>query len=425
MARRCLQLALVLFVVGLVPTGLAVWGERRATASAAWRDPADNIQVAAIAPDLAVLSLAGVPDAEVIALSMEMGELETTRALLAFSADLTDAERTNGWLWLAYRYVDAEQTERAAQAYRMAGLGAVLSEDLPDLLRTETLLAVGQQLIPLHDKTNARLYLQQAALIAAHTPHLTAYHRHSLLERLVPTSVRAGGGRDDWLSLEKTVQSGQADGGSIASAQSATALGWAYSIPESDPALVQARDARRAAAAAWLTTMSPSKARAGGSPPAEAGEESWRALRQALLAEDAAVERYTAQGQEVDGAALAVQETRLRWLLLKRRIAAGGAGEGLVPEWESDRAEIDAALTTAWTEWLALQNSLVGIGPAGGYQGLDAHAARWAITAGYWGLYPDAPVTDLLLAAQSISGSGRLRLNILEPGAPPVVGWSE
>jgi hypothetical protein len=418
-------LALVLFVVGLVPTGMAVWGERRATASAAWRDPADNIRAGAIAPDLAVLSLAGVPDAEVIALSMEMGELETTRALLAFSADLTDAERTSGWVWLAYRYADTGQTERAAQAYRMAGLGAILSADLPDLLRTETLLAVGQQLIPLHDKAGARLFLQQAALIGAHSPRLTPHHRRFLLERLVPASVRTGGGSDDWLSLDEMVQSGQAGGGSIANAQSATGLGWAYNIPERDPVLIQARDARRAAAAAWLTNMSTSETRAEGSPPAESEEETWRELRQALLTEDAAVERYTVRTQAVDGAALATQETQLRWLLLKRRIAAGGAGEGLVPEWESDRDEIDAAVTAAWRNWLALQTGQAGIDLAGGYQVPDARAARWAMTAAYWGLYPNAPVSDLLLAAQSISGSGSLRLSILESGAPPIVGWSE
>jgi hypothetical protein len=292
-------------------------------------------------------------------------------------------------------------------------------------LRTETLLAASQQLIPLHDKSGARLFLQQAALIGAHSPRLTPHHRRFLLERLVPASVQTGGGRDEWVSLDKTVQGGQAGGGSIANAQSATGLGWAYHIPERDPVLIQARDARRAASAAWLTEISPSKARSEGSPPTESEEETWQALRQALLAEDAAVERYTVQAQAVDGAALATQETRLRWLLLKRRIAAGGAGEGLVPEWESNRAEINTALTAAWRDWLALQTGQAGIDLASGYQVPDARAARWAITAAYWGLYPNAPVSDLLLAAQSISGSGSLRLSILEPGAPPVVGWSE
>jgi hypothetical protein len=423
-ARRCLQLALVLSVVGVVPTSLAIWGEHRTIASAAWRDPAENIQAEAIAPDLAILSLAGVPDAEVLALSREMGELETAHSLLVFSADLTDTERTNGWLWLAYRYNEAGQSGRAAQAYRLAGLGAVLSKDLPNLLRAKTLLAVGQQLIPLHDKTSARFFLQQAALIGAHAPLLTSYQRHSLLEQLVPAVVRAGGGRDDWLSLAKTVKSGQGGDGIVGS-QVAAGIGWHNPTQESDAALAQARDTRRAVAAAWLAEISASNVRADASSPTDVGEEAWQALRQALLAEEAAVEQYAAQRTEMDGASSAVQETWLRWLLLKRGIAAGGAGKGLVPEWESERAEIDAALTTAWTEWLALQASSIGIGLAGGYQGLDAYAARWAISAAYWGLYPDAAVTDLLPAAQSTGSFGRLRLSILEPGVPPVVGWSE
>jgi hypothetical protein len=417
LARRCLQLAFVLFVIGLVAGFLALWGQRRTAAAAVWHNPADNIQVALVAPDLALLSLAGVPDDQALALAMEQGELATTHALLALSLDLNDAQRMNGWLWLAYRYRRAEQTQRAAQAYRLAGGGAVLSPDLPDLLRTETLLAVGQGLIDMHDKASARLYLKQAALIGAYSPHLTAYHRHMLLERIVPTSLRAEGKRDDWSALAQAVKSGTAKGGNFAVSGPAGGTDWRSFPAESDAALVQARDARRAAAAEWLQAMTASNGAPGRPSPNDTDPE--EKLRTALLTEGAAVYRFAEQDERTSTSGPAAQQTRLRWLSLKRWVAAGGFGAGLMPEWESKHEAIDSALTTAWSDWLTFQVDPVGAGLS------DDVQVRQAIMAAYWGLYPDAPIADLVSAAQYSRGFGGLHLTILEPGTPPVLGWSE
>ncbi len=417
LARRCFQLALVLFVIGLVPGFLAFWGQRRAAAAAVWRDPADNIQVAAVAADLALLTLAGVPDDQVLALAMEKGELATTHALLALSADLADAQRMNGWVWLAYCYHKAGQTQRAAQAYRLAGYGAILSPDLHDLLRTETLLAVGKGLVDLHDNSSARFYLKQAAIIGANSPRLTAYHRRSLLERLVPASLRAGGKRDDWSGLAKAVKNGTAAGGNLAGSTSGAGPEW-HDVPaDNDAAIVHAQDARRVAAADWLQTMTAS--RDATESPTSSDTDHQEALQAALLAEEAALDRSADRKQVVHATSLYARQARLRWLSLKRRIAAGGVGAGLVPGWESNREAIDAALTAAWTNWLALHADSAG----GGLP--DAFQARQAIVAAYWGLYPDAPVADLVSALEPTRGFGGLRLTILESGEPPVVGWSE
>jgi hypothetical protein len=409
LARRCLQLALVLLILALALTQLTVWGERRAAAAAAWRDPANDIQPQAIAPDLALLSLAAVPDEQMLALAIEANELETVRALLAFSADLTDQQRMNGWLWLACRYQEAGQTGRAAQAYRLAGEGAILSGHLPDLLRVETLLTVGQQLITLHDKLSAHYYLSQVALIGAHAPHLTDYARRWLLEQLIPYILQAGGKRDDWLVLAKAVKNGTAQGGNLAfTAPNDT--------PGKDALLMTAQDSRQAAAAALLSALTLNSTQ----PSADTTQTDLIQLnrsqtRQALLAEDAAIASYLAR--ETGPAA---QETRLRWLLFKRRVAAGGAGAGLMPEWETSRAHIDAALTAAWSDWLALHTAPTSSNPR-----TAASAVRQAIMAAHWGLYPDASLTDLVHTLQSLDNAGDLRLTIIEPGQHPVVGWSE
>ena len=290
----------------------------------------------------------------------------------------------------------------------MAGSGAILSDQLPDILRTETLLNVGQQLIRLQDKPGAHFYLQQAALISAYASHLTNYNRRSLLERLIPALLRAGGKRDDWHSLARAVEKGTAPIGDTPFPLSAGQPGWHSAPAGNDAALIAAQDARRAAAAAWLTTLASSV-----EPSADYDlAAAQHILRQALLAEDAAIDKYLEGSIKAGETDPAAKETRLRWLLLKRRIAAGGAIAGLVPEWEADREEIRNALNAAWNDWLAYYA-----------QGQAAHAARRALVAAYWGLYPDAPVADLVPIAQS--SSGRLHLIIIKLGMPPVVGWSE
>jgi hypothetical protein len=166
---------------------------------------------------------------------------------------------------------------------------------------------------------------------------------------------------------------------------------------------VNARNARRAAAAAWLAALS--------SNPDTTYERD--ALHQALLAEDAAVQAYLKQHTDP-----AARQTRLRWLLLKRRIAAGGIGDRLVPEWTANGAQTRVQLSAAWAGWLATYDK-------NNRQGQATCASRQAIVAAYWGLYPDALIADLLLAAQGAANLGGLHLGIVKSGTPPVVGWQE
>jgi hypothetical protein len=421
LARRCLQLALVMFVIGIFLALLAQWGERRATANAAWRNPGDTIELKAVAPDLAALSLAGVPDAQVLTLSIALGELETTRAILAFGADLSDKERSNGWLWLADRYHQANQMDRAAHAYRLAGDGAILGTNIDDLLRTKILLAVGQGLLASHDKERSRFYLSQSAIIGGNSNQLGAYHRHTLLEQLVPAILQAGGYRDDWKNLAETTK--RVNAGVHLNGSVPTILG---QEGISAAPFAQAQDARREAAAVWLATIT--EAQGDGQTDTNLTRV---ALVEALREEDSAVNQYVTSGPGSAADRLAAQETLLHWLLLKRRIAGGGLGTRLIPEWEDDREEIEESLSAAWREWLALQSPSIIIEettslPFGisEIEGVAPEAARLAIAAAYWGLYSDAPVPELLSAAQARGEFGGLQLTILEPGEPPVVGWS-
>jgi hypothetical protein len=297
---------------------------------------------------------------------------------------------------------------------------------------------VGRQLGALHDKINARFFLRQAALLGARTPYLTTYHRRLLFEELVPALLEVGGQRDDWSALQEAISAQRPTGGSVIAARSPEPSVWSMQEVQ-DAALIRARNDRRAAAEIWLASIAPwqfsnpiaseetpSSVEANDSAKTErlAPDQARQALRQALLAEDAAVTQYLVQQTERSDTRLLAQETYLRWLLLKRRIAWGSAGKGLVPEWESDVAQIDAALAVAWNDWLALQSPPPEMG-GGTLDGQFPAAARWALVAAYWGLFPDAPIEELVTAVNAHRSFGRLQLQLLQPGSPPVVGWSE
>ncbi len=398
LAHRCFQVALLLGIVGLALTGIALYAERQAQAGAAWHDPGQSIRPSAIAPDLALLTLAGIPDDQILALAVAQNELETVHALLAFSGELADQQRINGWLWLASRYHESQQLQRAAQAYRLAGQGALLSGHLPDLLRVETLLTTGRQLIILHDKTNAHHFLQQAALIGIHAPQLTEYHRRSLLERLISALLRAGGQREDWAALGKTVKHNTPQGQSLNVSPTPYSFTETWDAQGTSAALIRARDDRRSAAGALVAALS-----AGGNVT-----HARQTLRQALLAEDQAIIELWTNRQDTDPA---VAETRLHWLLLKRQVAAGGAGDDLMPEWTAGYKQIEAELTAAWAEWLSLQHG-------------NIPATRWALMAAYWGLYPNAPVVDLVTAIRPTRGGDELYLSIVAPSTLPILKWN-
>jgi hypothetical protein len=175
----------------------------------------------------------------------------------------------------------------------------------------------------------------------------------------------------------------------------------------------------------WLEALSAAR-ETGTEDGSQEGFEGLReALRAALLAEDAAAYAFAGVDPSAvvpGGTTHTAQEALLHWLLLKRQVAAGGAGPGLVPEWESSRDAIDAALNAVWNNWLTLKGN-----PAQGDQllkGLPPEVAQQAIMAAYWGLFPSAPVEALLSATLFPGDLGGLGLTIIEGGTPPVVGWS-
>jgi hypothetical protein len=111
--------------------------------------------------------------------------------------------------------------------------------------------------------------------------------------------------------------------------------------------------------------------------------------------------------------------------MLKRWVAWGAVVPGLVPAWDGEREQITKALSKAWERWSMLQANRGGLVTPSEFEALPVYVARRALAAAYWGLFPDAPVEDLVLSVKPVREFDGLRLEVLEGGNPPNVGWSE
>jgi hypothetical protein len=170
--------------------------------------------------------------------------------------------------------------------------------------------------------------------------------------------------------------------------------------PLSSPEVGALEEARRQAAFALLESL--------------AEGEQVGGLAQALQAEDAAKAQFYQQALEdtsQPGRRIDAHWQMIRWLMIKYQVAAGGFGLTLVPEWESDLAGIQSALSKAYEDLFFDYEDLVTalpeawlIGP-GSYQ-----VRRQVILDGRLGRYVNYParqmVDKLQDAARGLIASG-------------------
>jgi hypothetical protein len=167
-------------------------------------------------------------------------------------------------------------------------------------------------------------------------------------------------------------------------------------------------DARRQAAFALVQAWS-----AGGQLPAERVS----ALAQALREEDVAkmglyreaLESTTQPDRQVD-----VLHEMIGWLTLKYRVASGGYGISLVPEWEAQAAQIQSELSKAHEDLYFGYEDLVTALPDASLIGAGSYAVRRETNlVGRLGQYPNYPDQQL---------AGKLRDAAMELMAGGTVG---
>jgi hypothetical protein len=336
-----LLIALAAGMVILILAGLALLGaylhlSRQTSVQVKWVGPVDSVQAGDVAPDLAVLTLAGEPDDRVIRAALDAGEVETAYATLAYSVLLPDTVRSGNWLLMASRYAERDPA-RTAICYAVVLDYAGLGPDLSDLARAELALQAGRGFAGQKQPEIARLALAEAAEIGRQSVTLLPAQRYDALVK-VAAAYQSLGDSQAAKTLRAGLDAASAGPGVRLDPPPAylPELRGQVVLPEAVAAAIIAREQAAAVMAGrWLAVPGEQDALAA-------------AVGQALLAEDAARNVfYAAAGDLTDEDQLALLHDRIAWLTVKYRAARGDYGVALVSEWpvEEARAELARAYT--------------------------------------------------------------------------------
>ncbi len=394
--------ALATGVVLLTLSGLGLLGayfylSRQVGAQSVWVSPPEATRPKSVAPDLAVLSLAGEPDDRVIRAALDAGEIETAYAALAYGVLLPDSLRGGQWLLLSDRYQKSDP-ERAATTAQTALDIAALSPALGDMARADTSLQACARFAALKRLTPARLALAQAESIARYSPALLPAQRRSILER-VETAYRSLGDASPADSVRRDLETASAGPGVKLAPVSPLlpSLRGGITLPEVVTRAIAARQQAAAnMAARWLS-----------SPPSGRTALA-EALGSALLVEDAVRAQFyaTADGLS-DADRLAMLHDRVTWLTTKYRVAREAFGLSLVPEWTAQAEGIRTELTNAYTDLVnGYGRQLDILAPADASEA-RVELLRQGLLGARLGLFPD-PDAEQSLSAQLIEASREL-----------------
>jgi hypothetical protein len=313
---------------------------RQPAASDGWTDPLAGVKVEAIAPDLAVLTLAGEVDERIIRAAIDADETETAYATLTSSLLLTDNLRSGGWLLLARQFQEKDPA-RAAVAYQAVLDLASLAPSISDMSRAELSLQAARGLAALARDKLARLALTQAESVARYSVTLLPAQRRSLLGQVADVYQTLGDTAAARGIRERVDKYAAGPGITVgAGLPLIPTLRGGVVLPEAVVAAMAARqNAAADMAARWLSLS-------GGDRDALVST-----LGQALLAEDAARGEFYQTADQLSLAdRLALLHDKLAWLVVKYRVAQRGYGVSLVPEWEAQVGAIATALSSSYTE---------------------------------------------------------------------------
>lgn len=354
--HRLISFLLVLAVLVILATILAGGGywlaSQRQALPPGWHNPVAALQPTAIDPILALETLAGASDRQVLDLGLPAGRDEAVLSLLLFAADLSDQERAGAAAVLANRYAAAGNRDKATLCYQIIADLALLSPALHDYLRASLLLQTAAGLRAINQPGMALTNLDLAQGIVRNSPNLQTAHRTALLAGLAEEYNRLGQSQ----KAGTPIPPGPAPTPVTPPAAAYKPLPIPQPVFESDPAwagVQEAQNRRLSAARGIMLAL-----RSGITRPAE---PLTRTLQAALLAEDQVrLEFYKNQASKATSPGLraAVAQAQVNWLLLKYRVALGLFGLSLVPEWEQKRLEIRDSLATGYDDLFTLQQDL-------------------------------------------------------------------
>lgn len=334
-------------VVLLAITGLALLGtyfylSRQAAAEVGWVDPQASIDSSLIAPDLAVLTLAGEGDDRIVRAALDAGERETAYATLAYSVLLPDTVRSGQWLVLANSY-QAGDPSRAVIAHQAAMDLSALGPTLGDSARADISLQNARGLAALDRSWLASIAVEQAESIARQSLALLPAQRRDILSQVASAHERLG--QADAARNIRNNLAAYSVGPGVATEpvppQLATLRGNVVLPVELTAALGARQQAAASMAARWLAA----------SPSEREGLAG--ALGEALAQEDAVRAAFYGAAANLSlPDRLALLHDKVNWLTVRLRVARGAYGVSLVPAWEQQVDAIITELRDAYTEMI-------------------------------------------------------------------------
>ncbi len=410
--RAALGLLALLIVIGLVTGGAYLY--LRLGGSSGQGTPVEVLRNEKVNPSLALLSLVGVSDLDVLNRSLADEELETAYAAVLFETQLTDAEHVGNLLLLGQHYADASEKGQAQLCYGQANLMATLSPSLSDFARADAFLEAGEGLAELGNAEDALASYDQAYTVAVHSPYVKDQHRADILGQLATEYEALGettkAGECSALQAEVLYTSRQAGEASEGSAEQPIPPFLTH-IQGPTGAMVASYEQKRVETVRELIAFLQGGASGGAVP-----EDLATGVAQALVNEDNA--RRTAYEDQLAAAPsivlrIGIADARVDWLILKYRVALGGFGLQLVPAWEDNVADIGAELNSALGDLHSIYDEQISsFGDDAAKDRAWYDVLRVEIQQGTLALYPDYPegelvsrlteVTDRLIASGDV-----------------------
>lgn len=356
------------------------------------KNPLNAVTTTDIDPALALASLGGVSDSDVIIEAVRKNRAETGLAALFYRPTLSDKESAGDFLLLGSAYQSNRNPDKSILCYQMAGTIAILSPNLPDTARTDILIEAGEKLISLNQAEWAKFYLDQAFLLAGKSPFLQAAHRRSVFGKL----------QKDYMTLyesphnlaEARLLARQSLDLMAKPVNSALDPGkQAVILPQTNEAITLPQATQEAEARRWTRSqeLAALLVERGGKAPQKAIEN----LRAALIAEDEQklpfYENELAVATQISRK-IDIIMAKIDWLSTKYRIARQAYGLSLVPEWEAQAEQIRADLTKTYENLYALYADLIiALPEVSQIDKATEEKLRREVLAGELGRYPNYP----------------------------------
>ena len=366
----------------------------------------DQLRTEELEPRLALGTLAGVSDLEVVNQALAEGELETAYVGTLFSTQFSDRESIGNLLLIGARHALAGGGDRARSCYEEAGLMSTLGPTLSDYGRASSFVEIGGRLAELGDREEAISNLDQAFALAVHSPIMRDPLRADLLDQLAEEyedlGLREKAEDSQVLGAEIRYSTEEDESPRQGNAEQPVA-NFLTGIPAPSAAMVASYEERREGTVRELMAFLQ-----GASGSEAVPQDLATGVAQALLNEDEA--RSTSYEDDLASASslvlrIGIAEARVDWLLLKYRVALGAYGLELVPAWSDDATAVAAELSAARQELHAIHGEQIAtFSDQTAKDRAWFDVLRWEILEGRLGLYPECPEEELISQLMEVTG---------------------